>query len=53
MSPRKMNKGLAWGGVVMGQVGIVIAVVLGAVGLVTVAFTILMGIAFQSFGSNK
>jgi hypothetical protein len=53
MPERNMNKVLAWVGVVIGQVGIVIAVVLGVVGLVGVAFTLLMGIALQSFGSNK
>lgn len=49
MSEGKLSKA----GVVLAQVGVVIAVVLGALGLVAVAFTILMGIAFQSFGSNK
>ena len=42
MSQRNMNK-----------LGVAIAVVLGAVGLVAVGFMIFVAIALQSFGSNK
>jgi hypothetical protein len=37
----------------MNKVGVVIAVVLGAIGLAVVGFMVFMAIALQSFGSNK
>jgi hypothetical protein len=37
----------------MNKVGVGIAVVLGAIGLVAVGFMVFMAIALQSFGSNK
>jgi hypothetical protein len=40
-------------GAVVAQVGFVIAMILVVLGLGAVAFTVLMGIAFQSSGSNK
>jgi hypothetical protein len=37
----------------MNKVGVTIALVLGAIGLVAVGFMVFMAIALQSFGSNK
>lgn len=37
----------------MNKVGVIVAVVLGAIGLAAVGFFIFMAIALQSFGSNK
>lgn len=37
----------------MNKVGVVIAVVLGAIGLAAVGFFIFVAIALQSMGSNK
>lgn len=37
----------------MSRIGTVIAVVMGVIGLVAVAFFIMMGIALSSWGSNK
>ncbi len=37
----------------MNKVGVVVAVVLGAIGLVAVGFFIFVAIALQSMGSNK
>lgn len=37
----------------MSTAGTIVAVVLGAIGLVAVGFIVFMAIALQSFGSNK
>ena len=37
----------------MNKLGTILAIVLGAIGLVAVGFMIFVAIALQSFGSNK
>lgn len=37
----------------MNRIGVIVAVVLGAIGLVTVALFVVGAILLQSFGSNK
>ncbi len=37
----------------MNRIGVIIAIVLGSIGLIAVAVFVVMAIVMQSFGSNK